>query len=298
MLDKFKIGHECDSINKTGVTVILANGGAVAGVSVRGSAPATRETDLLKPEKMLKKIDAVVLSGGSSFGLESCAGVMDFLFEQNIGYDAGEYKVPIVSGACLYDLEAGRFAYPDKSMGYLAAQKAKTNNFEIGRIGAGTGATVGKILGMKSAQPGGLGVAVAKSGKVEVGVVIAVNPLGDVVKDGKIIAGARLGNDFLNTTQYLLNENKVQINPQNTMIGCVITNAILNKSEANQLADIAHDGIAKTIEPSHTLYDGDAMFAMASCDQKVDFITMCALVPYLTKKAILSVFDNIEEEEE
>lgn len=295
MLDKFKIGHKSDDVNKTGVTVIIADGGAVAGVSVRGSAPATRETDLLKPEKMLKKIDAVVLSGGSAFGLEACAGVMDFLFEQSVGYDAGGYRVPIVSGASLYDLEEGRFAYPDKSMGYLAAQSATINNFETGRIGAGRGATVGKILGMKNAQSSGLGVAVAKSGKVEFGVFIAVNALGDVVKNGNIVAGARLGNDFLNTTEYLLNENKVKINPQNTMIGCVITNAIINKSEANQLADIAHDGIAKCIEPSHTQYDGDAMFAMASCEQKVDFITMCALVPYLTKKAILSVFENKDE---
>ncbi|MDD4839968.1 MAG: P1 family peptidase [Clostridia bacterium] len=295
MLDKFRIGHESDKTNKTGVTVIIANGGAVAGVSVRGSSPATRETDLLKSEKMLKKIDAVVLSGGSAFGLESCAGVMDYLFEQGTGYNAGAYKVPIVSGACLYDLEYGRFAYPDKSMGYLAAQNAKSENFENGQIGAGTGATVGKILGMKNCQAGGLGVAVATSGKVEVAVIIAVNPLGDVVNNGEIIAGATLGEDFLNTTQYLINQCKVEINPQNTMIGCVLTNAILSKGEANQLADIAHDGIAKTIEPSHTLYDGDAIFAMASCDQKVDFIKMCALVPMLTKKAILSVFDKKED---
>lgn len=292
MLDNFKIGHESDKINKTGVTVILAKNGAVAGVSVRGASPATRETDLLKSEKMLKKIDAVVLAGGSAFGLEACAGVMDYLFEQGVGYNAGAYKVPIVSGACLYDLEDGRFAYPDKSMGYVAAQNATVGNFEKGQIGAGTGATVGKVLGAKNSQPGGLGVAVAKSGKVEVAVLIAINPLGDVVKDGKIIAGATLGNEFLNTTQYLLKQNKVELNPMNTMIGCVLTNAILDKGQANALADIAHDGIAKAIEPSHTLYDGDAIFAMASCDQKVDFVQMCALVPLLTRQAIWSVFED------
>lgn len=296
MLDKFKIGHESDQTNRTGVTVILADGGAVAGVSVRGAAPATRETDLLKPEKMLKKIDAVVLSGGSAFGLESCAGVMDYLFELGIGYDTGAYRVPIVSGACIYDLEEGRFAYPDKSMGYLAAQNAKYENFKTGRIGAGTGATVGKILGAKYCVPGGLGVAVATMGKVEIGVVIVVNPLGDVVDNGKIIAGATVDGEHLNTTEYLLKENKVDIKPQNTMIGCVLTNATLDKGQAVLLADIAHDGIAKAIDPSHTLFDGDAMFAMASCDHKVDFIKLCAIVPHLTKQAILSAFEKPEEE--
>jgi L-aminopeptidase/D-esterase-like protein len=292
MLDKFKIGHENDLTNKTGVSVILADGGAVAGVSVRGAAPATRETDLLKPEKMLKKIDAVVLSGGSAFGLEACAGVMDYLFEQGIGYDTGSYKVPIVSGACIYDLEEGRFAYPDKSMGYLAAQKAKSGNFKTGQIGAGAGATVGKVLGMKNCQPGGLGVSVASIGKFEIAVIMVVNALGDVVDDGKIVAGARLGDNFLGTTKYMINENKLEIMPQNTMIGCVITNAVLDKCQANLIADIAHDGIAKAIEPSHTLFDGDAMFTMATCEQKVDFVKICALVPYLTKKAILSVYEK------
>ncbi len=291
MLDKFKIGHVTDLTDKTGVTAIIAKSGAVAGVSVRGASPATRETDVLKSEKLLKKIDAVVLSGGGAFGLEACAGVMDFLFEHGVGLKNGGYKIPIVSGASLYDLDNERFAYPDKSMGYQAAANAVTQNFQSGRIGAGTGATCGKVLGEKSSQPAGLGVAVAKLGKVEVAVVIAVNPMGDVVKDGKIVAGAKLGDAFLNTTEYIIKESNLKIQEQNTMIGCVITNAILDKGQANQLADISHDGIAKAIEPSHTQHDGDAMFAMASCDEKVDFIQMCALIPMLTKQAIYNAFE-------
>ncbi len=298
MLEKFRIGHRTDLTNKTGVTVILADGGAVGGVSVRGAAPATRETDLLDSEKMMQSIDAVVLSGGSAFGLEACAGVMDFLFEQGVGYDTGFYKVPIVVGASIYDLEEGRFSYPDKSMGYLAAQNAEANNFESGQIGGGTGATVGKVLGSQNAQSAGLGVARATMGKVEIAVVAVVNAFGDVVKDGEIIAGAlKDDEEFLNTTEYLIKENKFEFCSQNTIIGCILTNAKLDKCQANFLADVAHDGIAKAIEPSHTIIDGDAFFTMASGEQKVEFVSLCAIVPQLVKEAIYSVFENQEIEE-
>lgn len=191
MLDKFKIGHFTDETNGTGVTAIICEDGAVGGVSVRGAAPATRETDLLSPEKTVEKVNAVVLSGGSAFGLEASCGVMQYLSEQGKGFKVGKQVVPIVVGASIFDLEYKNFAFPDKAAGYSAAKNAKENDFSSGNIGAGTGATVGKLLGMESAAKAGLGVASVTINGVEVAVISVVNALGDVVDNGKIIAGIK-----------------------------------------------------------------------------------------------------------
>jgi L-aminopeptidase/D-esterase-like protein len=422
MTDKFLVGHAQDQEKGTGVTVILAPDGAVGGVSVRGAAPGTRETDLLKGGNTVDKINAVVLSGGSAFGLESCSGVMEYLREKGCGYKAGKYRVPIVCGAVLYDLEYKEFAYPDKQMGYLAAKNAAALRYDGGRennalksdinaenatekgsinaenavkkgnigagtfssalsddakdetkgggalksYGAGTGATIGKILGAVSAAKSGLGIHTVKIGAIEITAIVAVNAVGDVYgKNGEIIAGARVGGKFADTLKILtegafgsgdadFNENnqttirlkdvsenvggddfneknRTAISPKdafesvsgadfneksqtaispkdvseningedlkgkNTTIGCLLTNAVLTKEEANKLADIAHDGYAIAIRPVHTMFDGDTIFVMASGEKKCAFIQLCAAAVEATAAAIRdAVSDSIQ----
>ncbi len=295
MLDKFKIGHFSNDEKGTGCTVILSEDGAVAGCSIRGSSPATRETDLLKTEKTVQTVNAVVLSGGSAFGLEASCGVMDYLFENGKGYDAGKYNVPIVVGASIYDLEYKEFGYPDKKAGYEAAKNATVNNFQKGIIGGATGATVSKALGMDSAVKTGLGVQTYCMNGLEIAVIMLVNALGDVVKDGKIIAGATDENGEFISMKRIFTLGGLGSEPKcaNTTIGCIITNAVLTKAQANLLSDLAHDGFALALSPGHTRYDGDATFTMASGEKKVPFDTLAALIPDLTAKAIQSaVTDN------
>lgn len=288
MLDKFKIGHYTDAENGTGVTVILAEEGAVGGVCVRGSAPATRETDLLKSEKTVEKINAVVLSGGSAFGLEASCGVMRYLHERNAGYEAGAYRVPIVTGASVYDLEYGRFAWPDAECGHRAAENARADNFSGGSVGGGTGATVGKMMGMDFCQKSGVGTAVYAEDGLEIAVIVVVNALGDVVDNGKIIAGFRgLDGEFADSAKTLAAAS-LALSDSNTTIGCVLTNAALKKTEANVIADLAQDGIALAISPPHTRYDGDAMFCMASGEKTVGVDALAAVVPDLARRAILN----------
>lgn len=291
MLEKFKIGHWTDEKNKTGVTAILAVDGAVGGCSIKGAAPATRETDLLRNDKTVQKINAVTLSGGSAFGLEAACGVMQWLFENSYGYDAGGYKVPIVVGASLYDLEYGNFAFPDKAAGFEAAKNAVESNFLQGNIGAGTGATVGKIFRMKCSMKGGLGIKTFEKDGLEIAVMSAVNALGDIVDEtGKIIAGARLGKrSFIGSAKFYAAYEKF-LKRQNTTISCIITNAILSKEQANMLADKAHEGYKNAISPSHTAFDGDAIFVMASGGKKTDFGLLLNLMPGLVADAVRQPF--------
>jgi L-aminopeptidase/D-esterase-like protein len=296
MTDKFLIGHASDPDKGTGVTVILAKYGAVGGVSVRGAAPGTRETDLLRCGNSVEKINAVVLSGGSAFGLDSCSGVMEYLKEEGVGFKAGSARVPIVCGAVLYDLEYKGFAYPDKAMGYLAARSASANNQKRGNVGAGTGATVGKLAGASCAVKGGLGVCSVMVGKIEVIAIVAVNAVGDVYNErNEIIAGAKRGGKFLNSLSMLiegLTSDADGLAGKNTTIGCILTNAVLTKEQANKLADIAHDGYAQAIKPVHTTFDGDTIFAMASCERKGEFIQICAAATECMRRAIVSAFDD------
>ena len=283
MLDKFKIGHFTDEINGTGVTAIICEDG---GVSVRGAAPATRETDLLSPEKTVEKVNAVVLSGGSAFGLEASCGVMQYLSEQGKGFKVGKQVVPIVVGASIFDLEYKNFAFPDKAAGYCAAKNAKVNDYSSGNIGAGTGATVGKLLGMECAAKAGLGVASVTINGVEVAVISVVNALGDVVDNGKIIAGIKSPDGSFLDSLKVFTAGAVGQHGANTTIGCVLTNAKITKVQANRLADLAHDGLARAISPSHTNFDGDAYFALASNEKSIEFNILTALVPQLTEKSI------------
>ena len=289
MLDKFKIGHYTDSEKGTGCTVILCEDGAVGGCSIRGSSPATRETDLLKTEKTVSSVNAVVLSGGSAFGLEAGSGVMDYLYEQGKGYNAGKYRVPIVVGASIYDLEYKEFGYPNKQAGYEAAKSAKSGNFERGVIGGASGATISKLLGMPTAIKTALGVQTYSINGLEIAVIMLVNALGDVIKDGEIIAGALDPNGKPISMKKIFTMGGID-EPKcaNTTIGCIITNAKLTKAQANLLSDLAHDGFALALSPSHTRFDGDAMFTLASGEVDVAFDTLGAIIPDLTARAIQS----------
>lgn len=292
MLDSFKIGHFTDEQNGTGATVIICEKGAVGGACVRGAAPATRETDLLKSGKLVQKINAVVLSGGSAFGLESACGVMDYLHEKGLGYNAGKYKVPIVAGASIYDLEYKNFAYPQKQDGYTAAQNAEIGNFALGNIGAGTGAMVSKVMGAASACKGGLGIATYNLNNIEIAIIVAVNALGDIIKDGKIILGAQ-GEDgsYLDCLR-VFSAGSLDLKDQNTTIGCIITNANITKEQANTLCSLAHDGLALSLSPAHTMFDGDAIFCMASGEQNIEFNILTAIIPNLCAKAVQSVAEQ------
>ncbi len=299
-----KIGHAQDEY--TGVTVILSEKGATAGVSVRGCAPGTRETDLLSPEKAVEKINAVFLTGGSAYGLASSIGVMEYLRERNVGHKMPGKVVPIVCGAVLYDLNDKEYHYPDAKMGYTACENA-TKNPSFGQLGAGKGATVGKLRGLKNCSKSGIGAYTVKSGGVTLTAIVAVNAFGDVVENGNIIAGAKGKNGFIDTEKALVNLDMSKIIlGTNTTIGCIITNANLTKVQANKLADISHDGLARAIRPVHTDYDGDTMFCMSTGKVPVlNFSSLQSAAVIATEQAIINAVKSgigyeveYEEEEE
>ena len=266
------IGHAEDIEAATGCTVILAPGGAVCGVDQRGGAPGTRETDLLRPMHLVEKAHAVLLTGGSAFGLAAADGVMRWLEERKIGFDVGVAHVPIVPGASLFDLAIGRAdVRPDAKMGYAACEAATSDlKARVGTVGAGTGATVGHILGPAGCMKGGLGAAVVevKPG-LFVGAVIAVNCFGDVIdpNTGKTIAGSRKMPEgtFGDPLCMLAGMPESFADAvKNTVIGVVLTNAKLTKEAASKVAQMAHNGLARTIVPAHTMFDGDTIFALAT----------------------------------
>ena len=295
MLDYFRIGHYTDEENGTGVTVILPKTDAVAGCCVRGYSPATRETDLLGADKTVEKVNAIVLSGGSAFGLEACCGVVDYLHEQGIGYDTGHFRVPIVCGASIYDLEYKHFGYPDKEAGYKACLDAKTNNFISGDIGAAGGSSVSKMLGAEYAVKAQLGVSTLSLNGIEIAVITSVNALGDIVKDGKIIAGAKMENGEYLDSKRVFSLGSIEPKKSNTTIGCIITNARLTKEQCNILCSLAHDGYATSISPSHTLFDGDAMFCMSSGEKDFNFNMLTAIIPDLVAQSIQSSVTGVKE---
>lgn len=300
-----KIGHAQNE--HTGVTVILAEKGAVGGVSVRGCAPGTRETDLLSPEKAMQKINAVVLTGGSAYGLASTVGVTQYLGEHGYGYKMPGKVVPIVCGAVLYDLNEKTLYYPDAAMGYDAC-KAADSTPDFGQVGAGKGATVGKIRGIKHCSKSGIGAATVKVAGITVTAIVAVNAFGDIVdENGAIIAGAKgKSGDFIDTEKCLVTADLSKIVlGTNTTIGCVVTNAALDKVHANKLADIAHDGLARAIRPVHTDYDGDTMFCLATGKIPVpNFVALQSAAVVATEQAIRRAvksgagYDVVFDEEE
>ena len=282
-----RVGHAQNDEALTGCTVIICEDGAVGGVDQRGGAPGTRETDLLRPMHLVEKVHAIVLTGGSAFGLDAATGVMRYLEERKIGFNVGVAHVPIVPAAVLFDLAIGRAdVRPDAAMGFQACEHAATTAVVEGNMGAGCGASVGKILGVGQAMKSGLGTASIDLGGVIVGAIVAVNAFGDVIdpETNHIIAGARsmqrgpikIGSsgyfaDTQATLRSFIGRTSMGFATRsNTVIGVVATNAKLNKEETNKVAQMAHDGLARGIRPAHTMLDGDTIFALSTGDKKAD----------------------------
>lgn len=306
------VGHAQNMGALTGCTAVLCMKGAIGGVDQRGGAPGTRETDLLRPMHLVEQVHAVLLSGGSAYGLDAASGVMRYLEENNVGLDLGVSRVPIVASAVLFDLNIGdAHTRPDAKMGYNACLDAKATIPLQGSIGAGTGATIGKIFGSKSAMKSGIGTASVEIAKgVIVGAIVAVNAFGDVIdpQDGLIIAGARsirkgpflLGatNTFANTMETMRTMTGRMVlkfaKIKNTTIGVVATNARLTKEEVNKVAQMAQNGLAKTISPAHTMLDGDTIFTMATNEKKSDVNIIGAYAAQTVARAIINAVKYAE----
>ena len=296
-----KIGHAEELEAATGCTVIICEEGAVAGVDVRGGAPGTRETDLLNPVNMVDKIHAVLLTGGSAFGLDAAGGVMKYLEEKGVGFDVGVTKVPIVCGAALFDLVIGNHKIrPNKEMGYEACINSSKESFTEGNVGAGAGATIGKVLGPEFAMKGGLGTYTIKVGDLIVGAVVAVNCLGDVLdfETGKVVGGVLSENrkSIRNTEEIMMSryDNKNNLFNGNTTIGAIVTNAKITKAEANKVASMAHNGFAMAIHPVHTMFDGDTVFCLSTGKIEADVNVIGSLAARVMEKAIVSAVKNAE----
>jgi L-aminopeptidase/D-esterase-like protein len=289
-----KIGYAHDLNAGTGCSVLIAEQGVTAGVDVRGGAPGTRETDLLDPVNLVEKIHSVVLTGGSCFGLEACSGVMQYLEENDAGFDTGVAKIPIVCGAVLFDLAIGDSSVrPDKEMGYQACRNASDKECPEGNVGAGAGASVGKILGMKRAMKSGLGVYCLQTGGLKVGAMVAVNCLGDVIDPdtGEALAGVLAGdlNTLLSTEEIMVREylqREISFST-NTTIGVVVTNADLTKSQVNKVASMAHNGYARAIRPAHSMVDGDTIFAVATGEVASGISVAGMLAARVTERAVI-----------
>ena len=266
------VGHATHLDSLTGCTVVLCPDGAVAAVDVRGGAPGTRETDLLGPSRLVQQVHGILLTGGSAFGLAAADGVMRFLAERGVGLQAGGVRIPIVPAAVLFDLGIGDpRAFPDSHDGWHAAENARSDTLDEGCVGAGTGATVGKVLGVRQAMKSGIGSAALRlSSGVTVGALIAVNALGDVVNPttGQTIAGARhpeTGGHVSAIGQILQREvQSTEMPGTNTTIGVVATDARLTRDDLTRVAALAHDGLARAVRPAHTLLDGDTFFTIAT----------------------------------
>lgn len=265
------VGHTTDEAGLTGCTVVLCEGGAVGGVDQRGGAPGTRETDLLRPMHLVQKMHAVMLTGGSAFGLAAADGAVRYLTERGVGYKTGPVRVPIVPAAVLFDLALGSAdARPDAEMGYRACLAASTETVAQGNVGAGTGCSAGKLLGAGHATKTGIGsAAVDLGGGLVVAALIAVNPFGDVVDaEGRIIAGTRpfRGIGFAGSLAVLRGvTGRLAMRVAGaTVIGVVATNARFTKEQVNKVAQMGQDGLARAIRPAHTMFDGDTLFALAT----------------------------------
>ena len=288
-----KVGHAQNAEAATGCTVILCEKGAPCGVDVRGSAPATRETDAIRPGNVCQMAHGVMLSGGSAFGLEAAQGAMEYLEKKGIGFDVGVTKVPIISGASLFDLQVGSHEIrPDKEMGKMACENAFKELPEEGNVGAGMGATIGKLLGPDRMMKSGLGIYAVQVGMLQVGAVVAVNALGDVFDmDTGVQIGGLLSKDkkgLIQTEKLLIEQYEEMGNlfSDNTTIGCIVTNTILDNTMAGKIASMAHDGMARAIRPIHTLADGDAIFTLATGEVAASPNAVGTLAAYVMGKAI------------
>jgi L-aminopeptidase/D-esterase-like protein len=309
-----RIGHAHNLKARTGCTVVLCEArGAVCGVDVRGAAPGTRETDLLDPGNLVERVHAILLSGGSAFGLDAATGVMQFLEERGIGFDTGVAHVPIVPAAVIYDLAIGdAHIRPNAQMGYQACVNASGETIEEGQVGAGAGAMIGKISGIANASNGGVAsLSIKLATGATIGVLVVVNAFGDVVNpaNGRILAGARRpgGRGFLNTQKTIeqgirqnsgtrtakdktnLAEHPFSAAITNTTLAVIVTDAALSKAQARKVASMAHDGLARAIKPVHTMFDGDTIFALSTGEICTDVTTVGTVAADLVARAVVKV---------
>jgi L-aminopeptidase/D-esterase-like protein len=294
-----KVGHAHDEEGLTGCTVVICENGAVGGVDQRGGAPGTRETDLLRPLHLVEGVHAILLTGGSAFGLDAATGVMRYLEEREVGFDVRVARVPIVPAAVLFDLALGdSSARPDADMGYAACEAASDGPVAQGCVGAGMGARVGGIFGPRFGTKSGLGSAsIDLSGGLRVGALVAVNAFGDVLDPdtGRILAGARKppgGKSFagtLATLKTLVGKSLMSLASQsNTVIGVVASNAKLNKEQTNKVAQMAQAGLARVIRPAHSMFDGDTLFALSTGNKKADVNIVGAYAAEVMAEAIIN----------
>ena len=309
-IENIKIGNAQNNEAGTGCTVIICEKGAVTGLDVRGGGPASRESELMKPTAASGFINAVLLSGGSAFGLDAAGGVMEYLEEKNVGFDVGITKVPLVAQSCIFDLSVGDMKVrPDKVMAYEACVNSENNNPSMGNAGAGTGATVGKLGGMATAMKGGLGSYAVQIGDLKVGAIVAVNACGDIFDydTHEIIAGLLTPDlkNFANTEQVIYQmceaamavggsgiENKEM---QNTTIGVIITNGKFTKAQMNKIATMAHNGYARTINPVHTSMDGDSIYAMSVGEAVADMDMVGTLAANVMGHAVCDAIRKAED---
>ena len=315
-LQGISVGHYTDDRRPTGCTVVLCPDGAVAGVDVRGAAPGTRDTDALSPSNSVKEVHGILLTGGSAYGLDAAGGVMRWLEERGHGFQVGPAVVPIVPAAVIFDLWVDDFSdalrtssknpriRPDAQAGYLACQAAKSEPVPQGNVGAGTGATLGKLNGPDCAMKGGIGSASLCVHGVTVAALVVCNALGDIVdpQTGKLLAGARVSAD----SRALLDVRQAQLDGQiiakpitgsNTTIGVVATDAVLTKPQAHRLAQVAHDGLARSIRPVHTPMDGDTLFALGTGNsgQAADMTLLSTLAAEVTAMAVVNAVRAAKE---
>ncbi len=300
-ISDFLIGQTQNYKSMTGCTAIIAPEGAVCGVDVRGGSPVTRDTDALNPLCNRKEVHAVMLSGGSSFGLEAAGGLMNLLEEMKIGRNVGVTVIPNVCSAILFDLKCGDYHIrPDAVMGRQAGENAFANqSFQSGNYGAGTGATVGTFCGTSSAMKGGIGSGAYRYGDLTVAAVFAVNCMGDVIENGNIIAGARKdsGTEFANSELAFLSAYKSDkdfFSGGNTVIGCIMTNATLSKAQASKISGYGQNAIARTIYPAHTVYDGDTIFTLCSGKVAASLDSVGILAAHAVQTAILDAVKSAE----
>lgn len=302
-IENIKIGNAQNIEAATGCTVIICERGANTSLDVRGGGPASRESELTKPFATTEIIHAVLLSGGSAFGLDASGGVMKYLEERNIGFDVGVTKVPLVCESCIFDLRIGDYKVrPDIEMGYNACIDAQNNNPKMGNYGAGTGASVGKILGADYAMKSGLGFYALEVDGVKVGAVVSVNAFGDIFDydTGEKLAGL-LGEDkkkFRSSEEELIKltrDKEISFNlVENTTIGAIITNANFTKTQMGKIASMAHNGFARTIKPVHTTLDGDSIYAMSVGDIKASIDAVGSLAAIVMGRAINNAVKNAE----
>jgi L-aminopeptidase/D-esterase-like protein len=298
------VGHAHNTQARTGCTVILCDReGAVAGVDVRGAAPGTRETDLLEPGNLVERVHAIVLAGGSAFGLDAACGVMRWLEERGVGFDAGVARVPIVPAAVIFDLASGDASVrPDSAMGYDACERALSDTVEEGQVGVGAGAMIGKILGIGMASAGGIVTASIKlASGVTVGAIVVVNSFGDIIDpaNGRILAGARspTGRGWLDTQRAIETASDKKMKKaspprpfsaiENTTLAVVATDAALTKAQARKVASMSQDGMARAIRPIHTMFDGDTIFALSTGTLQSDVTTIGSVAADLVARAIV-----------